>query len=580
MSNATHIYTPTPVIKPEDFNDDTIRYLAKDSFPLWCLSGGFNIDGSPFEFSNFKYLLPLYADTSTEICLAKSAQAGATAYQMLRLIHHAITYPGSKSALYLPNESLAQTVVKDRLVPIIQSCQSTASMYDTNSSLSLIQFNNKSSLYTFSVAGKSSKDSLPISGLIAVDELRLIPDDALPSIRERQSAQMIKRLIAMSTVGMPGQNIDRLYNTGTQHVWQVRCGCVDGCDLPRSWPDCVVQDSKKEMHYQCPKCRWTIKDTQNGKYIPHNPGADYNSYHVSQINSRFMSLKEIWKSYTTTTNLQEFWNSKMGIPYVNEDARGITLDQLSACVNTDLKWHSGPSDTGSGCAMGVDQGAGYVMIVIADLDKSNKKRIRHVEIVENTNPDYLVDGERVSPFERMYKLMKEYDIRLAVVDGQPNFNDALKFAQAFPSKVFLAYYQRDAKDTVSWSDRKRAKEVIRKAGSLLKFRYNVVLARYLSLDTMLGAWADGNIVCPDPRGLVQMAREEVSPHALVPVEPCSRLFDHLTRLIRNTKIINEETGESKTEWIYHKGDPHLAHAMNYCHAALHRLTRRASFDFL
>jgi hypothetical protein len=160
----------------------------------------------------------------------------------------------------------------------------------------------------------------------------------------------------------------------------------------------------------------------------------------------------------------------------------------------------------------------------------------------------------------------------------PNSNDAMSFAQEFKSRVFLAWYQRDAKHVVQWGDKKKSGESIRKAGSFLKFKYTVVLARYLSLGAMLGAWADGNYVSPDPDTLVQICRSEET-NLLQPEAVPRRLFEHMCRLIKQFTVTNEETGEGRHDWIYTGGDPHLAHAMNYMNVALERLNQRVIYTF-
>ncbi len=355
--------------------------------------------------------------------------------------------------------------------------------------------------------------------------------------------------------------------------------CSDGVDLARTFPDCVIDDPNRGLYLRCPKCKYIINDTQQGRYVPHNPGADFPSYSVSQLSSDFISLKEIWSFYKTTTNIAEFFNGKLGLPYVDEENRGVSMDQLMACVDDTQQWGTSQKKTGGGCAMGVDQGAGYVVVVIGDKAPNGKKRIRHVEIIENNNPRYMENGLKVTPFMRLRELMKEYDVRICVVDAMPNSNDALSFAQDFRSRVFLAWYQRDAKHVVQWLDKKKAGEGIRKAGSFLKFKYTVTLARYLSLGAMLGGWANGDYICPDPRKLTQICRSEQT-NQLHGEAVCERLFNHMCRLIRQFKITNEETGEGRHDWIYTGGDPHLAHAMNYLNVAIERLNTQVLFTFV
>jgi len=582
-SNHPLIHVPTPVIKPEDINDDTLRYLSRDSFALWSLHMGILVDNRPLEFERHKYLLPIYADPSLEIVLVKAAQMGATVYQLLRLIWFLQQNQGTKAALYLPNKELVDNLSKDRLTPMLASCPEIYDMTDPNDKLGLRKI-GASSLYLMYLEGKSSKDSVPLDYL-SFDEVRLSSDQSIDQTQERLAHSDWKYRVFMSTCGYPQDSIHKRFLRGTQHVWTAHCGCSDGVDLARTFPDCVVDDPKRGLSLRCPKCKYTINDPQNGRYVPMNPGADVHSYHVSQLTSDFISLKEIWEFYKTTTNIAEFYNGKLGLPYVDEENRGVIMDQLMACVDESLDW--GPAKRNEGCAMGVDQGAGYVVAVIGDIADNGKKRIRHIEIIENNNPRYMDNGKKVTPFLRLRELMKEFNVRICVVDAMPNSNDALSFAQDFRSRVFLAWYQRDAKHVVQWGDKKKSGESIRKAGSFLKFKYTVVLARYLSLGAMLGGWSDGKYICPHPDGLVQICRdtdgittgENGATHQLMPEPVCRRLFSHMCRLIKQFKVTNEETGEGRHDWIYTGGDPHLAHAMNYLNVGLERLGQRVLYTF-
>lgn len=355
------------------------------------------------------------------------------------------------------------------------------------------------------------------------------------------------------------------------------CGCPDGCDLARTFPDCVVDDKKRgKLYLRCPKCRYVINDTQNGRYVAHNPGADYTSFHVSQLASKYMPLKFLWDFYHRTTNKAEFFNAKLGLPFIDEENRGVTLGQLKSCIDPNLEWAQ--PGKAANTAMGVDVGGGYCYVVIADLHES-KKRIRHVEIIEADNPHYMENGKRNTPFKRLRELIKEYKVQLCVIDAMPNYDMVLELAQDYPGKVFASFYAKEAKDVVNWSDRPRTKVSLKKAGPLLKFKYYCVLSRYLSLDVALAQWADNDIICPDPDRLVQMCFDERTKE-LHPEAVMNRAFSMFMRLVKRFNVTNEETGEGRHEWIYSGGDPHFAHAFNYCNIALERLRRSMSFSFV
>jgi len=574
---SVEIHTPSPIIKPEDISMNDLRHMSKDSFPLWCLAHGAQVDNNPIEFENHRYLLPIYADQSDEVVMAKAAQLGATVWMMLRVLWWLWAHPGRKAGLYMPNKELVDNTSADRLTPLIKSVPPIAEIADPNDKLGLRKI-GKSSFYLMHLGGKSSKDSVPLD-YVSFDEIRLCSDKDIDQTLERISHSPYKMKLYASTTGLPGSNIDMRFHGGTQHMWMAKCGCPDGVNLPRTFPDCVVTDDSKrpgEAYLRCPKCHYEIKNPQNGRYIPQNPGANYNSYHVSQLTSRFITTNEIWDFWKRTTNKQEFYNSKLGLPYVDAENMGVTMDILKSIVKEDLPWAE-PNKPETKTAMGIDQGAGYIMVTIAD-HKDNQKRIRHVEIVDQHNPDYRgPDGEILSPFNRAAELMKEYNVGLCVVDAMPSVNDALQFARQFPGRVFLAYYA-DGKEMVQWNDRSKYKETVRKAGPLLKFKHTATISRFASLDYMFGELKSGSFIVPDPHRLRQMAHDEKT-NQLVPTAPCERLFDHLCRLIKNWKETNEETGDGKWRWVYAGGDPHLAHSLNYCNIALERLRRNTIFTF-
>jgi len=571
-----HIHTPSKIIKPEDISLDDLQHISKEAFVLWTLTSGVKVDNNDMDFNSHRYLLPIYMDEGKQIVWQKAAQMGATIYQLLRVLWWLEQHQGRKGGLYFPTKEGVENLSKDRVTPLIQSCPSIAGMADEHDKLGLRKI-GKSSLYLYHLGGVASKDSVPLD-YITFDEVRLCSNQDIDQALERVSHSPYKYKVFMSTAGLPDSDINYRFNYGTQHIWMSKCGCPDGIDLARTFPDCVVSDDKRrnnKPYLRCPKCKWEIRDPQVGRYVAHNPGADHHSYHVSQLASKYITLADIWTHFERTTNLEEFYNAKLGLPYVDEANRGVSLEQCKSCVHEDLSWGKKLNDY---CAMGVDQGAGYCMVVIADMN-DNKKRIRHVEIIERNNPRYRdKDGKPTTPFERLRELMKEYNVKICVTDAMPNVNDALDFAQEFPGRVFLAYYAKEQKDAILWGDKIKYKPAIQKAGPLLKFKYTAILGRFPSLSISLGAWSSGDVACPPPDHLIQMCSKE-NTGQLAPEAVTHRLFSHLTRLIKRFRVINEETGDGKHEWIYSGGDPHLAHAWNYCNIALERLRRSVIFTF-
>lgn len=574
------IHIPPKNFKPEDMKFDDLRHMSKDSFPMWCMTSGIMMDHNPIDFDTHRYLLPIYADNNIEIVWQKAAQLGATSYMLLKILWWLLNHQGRKACIYFPTKEGVENLSSDRVTPLIASCPEIAAIAREGDKLGLRKI-GQSSFYLYHLGGVASKDSVPLD-FIAFDEVRLCRAQDIDQAQERVSHSQYKNKIFMSTSGMPSSDIAARFEMGTQHVWKSNCNCVDGCDLARTFPECMITDDPKrpnKVYLRCPKCRWEIVDPQNGRYVPMNPGADVNSYHVSQLASKYITPAEVWKSFKTTTHMQEFYNAKLGLPYIDEQNIGVTKGMLDAAVREDLNWRKpGNKSEPTRTCMGIDQGGGYCYVVIADISPDGtKKRIRHLEIIEQSNPAYHKQDKEVSPFVRCAELMDQYNVGICVCDMMPNYNEALAFAKQFIGRIFLAWYQKDAKDAIAWNDKNKVKQTMMKAGTL-KFKYTVALSRFLSMSFSLGEWKSGDVVIPPTHKLVQMCRDEKT-NILGPESPGERFFNMMPRLVKKFHPTNEETGEGRWDWVFAGGDPHFAHAWNYCTVGLERLRRAPIYSF-
>lgn len=587
-SQAPGIMHGVPVIDPKKLlasaTPSQLKVLMKDSFALWAQFSGLEVDGHKFDFDKHRYLLPLYLDNCQELVLIKAAQMGATVYMLLFLIWYARYYQ-VKTGLFFPTADGVTKLSKDRLASLLDSSQelkeAVSSEVDT---LGLKQINNilgkKSSLYMLYLGGQASKDSVPLD-IVCFDEVRLVNEVDIDQALERISHSTFKMRRFMSTAGMPHMDIHSRFLRGTQHTWHCKCNCSDGFVPSDDFPDCIC-DTGKEVYLRCPRCKMRINDPQLGSYIPHNPKAETHSYHISQLISKFISPKEIWEVYQKTSNKKEFFNAKLGRPYVDSDNQPITMDVLTNCINPDIKWavdYAANPDIKRNCAMGVDQMGGYNYVVIARRGATGKKQLVHLEIIESSNPRYWENGGPVSPFKRLYELMKEYDVGLCVIDALPNYNEAADFARTFPGRIFLAHYGDAGVDIVKWHDKLKTREQIRKGSREIKLKWQVTMNRYMTLDYALAEFVERNVDIPHPDILVQTVRNFET--GLYEAEPIcrTRFFKMLTSLIRQQREIDSDTGRYKMEWVYTQGDPHFAHAWSYTNIAIERLKRASTVVF-
>ena len=91
--------------------------------------------------------------------------------------------------------------------------------------------------------------------------------------------------------------------------------------------------------------------------------------------------------------------------------------------------------------MGVDQGNGLNIVI--------KQIFPDTDII----PTVLVHHEPVtdSSFSHLDWFMEAFDVRMCVIDAQPNIHAARAFARRFPGRVILAYYSGGQKGLVDWT---------------------------------------------------------------------------------------------------------------------------------
>ena len=570
-----------------EVNEANIKKLGKDDLAVWVLSQNLLVDYRPFNFADHRYLIDIYRCDAKEIVVMKAAQMGLTIWLLLRLLHIALFKAPIKLGFYFPTSDSVNKLSKDRLAPIIKQNEELYSLVDDSvfqSTLGLKQI-GESSLYLHHIGGVATKDSTPMD-VLAFDEVRLIDPIEIDQTLERISHSEYKYKFFVSTAGYPGVDIHARFLRGDQRYWHSKCGCgpdpKDWVVLSEVFPDCIV-DTGDEVFYQCPTCNFRINDPQNGQYVVHNPDGKYPSFHIHQMLSHYITPKEIWDHWNETTNIREFYNAKLGVPYIDEENRPINQSILDACINEAIPWSFCKKEAGQVC-MGVDQRGGENHVVIAQRVSGGKKRIIHLEVIGTHNPQYKEAGKEVSPFKRLYKLMEEYDVDICVVDALPNTNEAKDFGRAFPTRVYIAYYH-DSKDPFRWSDRaagkKETKEPpgLRKVHKEAKFKWHVMLDRYTSIENALVTWSKRQVEIPDPKVLVQTAKSRKTGR-YVPLNLCSEyFFPHVQAVVRE-KVGGRDDGIYKMKWVNLGVDPHFLHAWNYCNAALERLKNTFSFEFL
>ncbi len=150
-------------------NEDLIA-----STPLaWITLNKFvNENQEPIEFSNHRFMIDFYADTSPDIVSRKSAQVGFSVAAILKSMHEA-RY-GKLNIIYaLPTNNVVQDFVKPKVNPLITSNAQIQEIVKDDS-VSLKRVGDR---FIFFKGGFSDREAISISGdVLVIDEYDRMPD--------------------------------------------------------------------------------------------------------------------------------------------------------------------------------------------------------------------------------------------------------------------------------------------------------------------------------------------------------------------------------------------------------------------
>ena len=550
---------------------------------------GLKVDNFPFRWEGFEYLEAIYRDirfTGPEnedgfsLTLMCGAQVAKSVTAFLSCIHMPLYFWGRYFGYYLPDEKMANDFSAERFKPMARGIPEIKPLWgnDPTSDDNEKQTDKKGvrsigpSKVIFSyMGGKTSTEGWPLLG-VCFDEARRMLDTEIELVRERMSHSPYPIEMMFSTAGFPDINIDKAYKKSNQNRFHSGCKCTDGVILSDVFPNCIGEKlpgmtpafrDLPDHFYICPACKTIILNPRAGFWRSHNPASRRIGYHIPQTLSCAQTPGKILQAFRDAKNIQEFYNSKLGAAYLAKEARIVTEEILRATVNLDLKW----LETGRNFAMGIDQMGGFNVITIrywgpkADIGL-HKSRLAHLEIA------YADD-----PWDRCCELMAQYDISVCVADAVPNFNEARRFAKKFPGRVFLAEYnytpEKGDDDICEWGDRPKKTNSQKKASDETINKFRVRINRYLALEWNLKKFADRLKEQPNEKTLEMEIVDELG-HRKTDLLCENVYWVHLQKLAR-VQETNEETGETKMNFVNLGLDPHFAHADLYCELALSRI---------
>jgi len=577
-----------------DANQRIIKH--DETFRQWCErleADGLKVDGIPFTLSDrpamhFVYdLIPSTRQAAylqTDVIM-KCTQVGFTVMEMLAMIYMSIKFAPAKIGMFMPSQMLASGKSSERFVPIVKTIPAVYNlMIDKHASGSkggegnvLIRNVGASRFHFLWTSGKTATESFPMD-VVSFDEVQEMEVADMEKTKERLSASKLRYTLMGSTANVLDEDIHWWYQRGTQHQFHTRCpSCGTGQVLDEHFPQCIGYDPEMprrvqregmptvygEYRYRCHECEGWIDDPQAGEWIPKNPEAEIRSVHFPQFLSPTISPREMIEAFNNADDMKNFYNRKLGKPYNDPSQVPVNLAMLNECARIGMEMGLQWKRNARGTFMGIDQMGAYNVVIIKERLPDNRQAVIHLE--------YIFDPD---PFARCSILMNQYGVQCCVVETLPNFNDAHRFAQRHPGKVFLAGYGNMDGNMMIWGDTPKQNSSDNRTTEDAQERYTVRLDQYKCMQLSMKRFQTQTCLFPDPDGLVQ---EVLVKGVMVMKAVCKEeAFLHFTR----TALVAEKDDEErkyKRRVVKIGIDPHTSYANMLCDVAYARAHGTSTF---
>lgn len=496
--------------------------------------GLLNSNGGRFEWASHSFLLEPVSDWSQYIAIRKSAQIGfSESFGILKTIYAAKNYDWH--IIYtLPTDRMSETFVTTKFDPILNYNPKLGAFVGGTTTIKKVgnRFIYFAGTHSTKGKGKEAETEKGISwtaDLRVHDEMDRSDQNTIEQYSSRTENSKYAGMWGFSNPTYPGVGTDGLYEESDQKMWFVKCrGCghwqyldwvkVDEVEGKQDF--CLI-DPRGEI-FVCSNCGKEITDTDRlrGEWVAKYPEREISGYWMSQLNyiqHRLSGVRGLLRKERTSSK-QYFYNFVLGKPYRGTDEvvdRNVIVRNILPTLNSKKD-----------VVMGVDQGIKKHYVI------GNAEGIFEIGVTKN--------------WDVIEQKIRDYNIRVTVIDALPYPNFPKKLIKKYPGRVFMCYYMKDKDD-----------------GELVKFlkgkdRGVVKVQRTKYLDALVDKFTQEE----KPINIIQKDLEEFIKH-----------WETLSR-----QEIEDNMGIIRGEWVSSNGNDHFAHATLYQDVAMSKLERGGGGD--
>lgn len=508
---------------------------------LW-IEQNTKIKGRPYSFKDHEYQKYLLDLAAPEWNVQKPSQVGVTEASLRGAVALCGMLRSFTVAYTLPTASLASTIMKTRVNPIIEDSNTLSEMVADLDNTEVKQIGN-SYLYLKGAAANNAAISVPCDMRIH-DEVDFSDPVILSQYESRLSHSPYKFCGMLSTPTLPKKGINAEFLNSRRHFNIVKCSCCGHHFIPSYYEHVripgfsgelqsitkgnIFRYAFKDAFVECPKCggkpslqpehrEWVV---ENGSENFVAVGVQISPFDAPNV----VTPGGLVLASTKYKKISDFHNFGLGQPHEDKESV-LTEEELKACITSNFNLDSGYTHV-----MGFDQG-NTCWVTVGAVHFDGSIRVVHTESVP------LVEFRK-----RYNELRVQYRARLTVGDTMPNAEMVLTLQRQDPNLFGAIYTEKRSMELFSVVDRDEDE------GAGKQELRQVNISRNAAFDSLMGAIRKSMI-------------------SKKPDENDDLWVQHLTDM-RRMKDWDARAQEIVYKWVKSAdGEDHFHHSLLYCYIA-------------
>lgn len=480
--------------------------------------------GEPLDFERYPHMRAVMDDPASELAMMCGSQTGKTTTALCRVFHFCDSRPVT-AIVTMPTDKDVREFSKTRARPAIQASPYLRERMGEVDSAELKTFRHEgggqSVVFFRGARVETQAISIP-ADLLYHDEIDRSRPDILSLYIARVAASRYGLRIVTSTPTLPRYGIAACWEDSSRTQWLVRCP-VCGHEAPLTWPESIAIDAA-DPHYICAHGHELTRETiRAGRWVDGRTETqpEWRAYHFNRMlmdQWPAARIVEVEQSADYQDYPELFFNDVLGLPKasgdlaLNQETMAQALVGFPPAARADRSF--------AGCDQSPKPDNHRVMIGVVDAEGCTA--YVHLE---------------VCGWDRLAELMTLFNVEVLVVDALPETSKARELRDAFPGRVYLAYYPNQA--------------VLKRANE-----DNIVLNR-----------RDGQVDLDRTATLDQSARRLRMGQdffCAMPAALRTQVVTEMTNMVRGTE--KDDHGQPRSFWAA-TGPDHWRHAHNYATAA-------------